>query len=335
MVFFNYSTMQLAAKIVYCGPGLSGKTTNLEWVFGHTAPHIRGEMVTLATDTDRTVFFDLLPLELGHLAGFKTRLQLYTVPGQVFYNSTRKLVLRGVDGLVFVADSQRDMHHANLESLRNLQENIAEMDMDFDDIPLVLQYNKRDLDDTMRVEEMNQWYNLQRCPWNEATATLGIGVFETLKSISKLTLTAIKKRLVQRNLEARTGPLLAATRGSTVSDQNLPPIVAKPRPIAVSKQDSPTRPPTAAAPPKPANPTPPVKPKPPTKPDLDRLRKKLKLALKQETFHRTRQVNVSLTLADEDEKPIAVFRNIRLMVENPHELQRLLLELKVLIKPKP
>ena len=141
MVFFNYATMQMAAKIVYYGPGLCGKTTNLHVIYSRTAPGSRGEMVSLETETDRTLFFDLLPIDVGVIGGFKTRLQLYTVPGQVFYNTTRKLVLKGVDGVVFVADSQVPMLEANRESLRNLRENLAEIGLKLDDIPLVIQYN--------------------------------------------------------------------------------------------------------------------------------------------------------------------------------------------------
>src|ERR1035438_1928149 len=146
MVFFNYATMQMAAKIVYYGPGLCGKTTNLHVIYGRTAPTSRGEMVCLETETDRTLFFDLLPLDVGVIGGFKTRLQLYTVPGQVFYNTTRKLVLKGVDGIVFVADSQRPMKDPNVESLRNLRENLAEIGISLDATPHVFQYNKRDLE---------------------------------------------------------------------------------------------------------------------------------------------------------------------------------------------
>ena len=155
MVFFNYATMQMAAKIVYYGPGLCGKTTNLHYIYGRTAPGSRGEMVSLETETDRTLFFDLLPLDVGIISGFKTRLQLYTVPGQVFYNTTRKLVLKGVDGIVFVADSQRPMGEPNRESLRNLRENLAEIGVTLEGIPLVFQYNKRDLPSAAPVEYLD------------------------------------------------------------------------------------------------------------------------------------------------------------------------------------
>ena len=196
MVFFNYATMQMAAKIVYYGPGLCGKTTNLHFIYGRTAPGSRGEMVSLETETDRTLFFDLLPLDVGIISGFKTRLQLYTVPGQVFYNTTRKLVLKGVDGVVFVADSQRPMSEPNRESLKNLRENLAEIGLSMDAIPLVYQYNKRDLGNILTVDELNDLLNPDRTfEWYEASATNGPGVFETLKAISKLTLRSLKSKM--------------------------------------------------------------------------------------------------------------------------------------------
>ena len=197
MVFFNYATMQMAAKVVYYGPGLCGKTTNLHHIYGRTAPGSRGEMVSLETETDRTLFFDLLPLDVGVIGGFKTRVQLYTVPGQVFYNTTRKLVLKGVDGMVFVADSQRAMKDANVESLANLRANLAEIGIKLDEIPLVFQYNKRDLANILSVEELEESLNRERqLESYEACAVLGQGVFETLKAISRLTLRSLKKRML-------------------------------------------------------------------------------------------------------------------------------------------
>lgn len=197
MVFFNYSTMQMAAKVVYYGPGLCGKTTNLQYIFDHTAGESRGEMVSLATETDRTLFFDLLPIDVGTIAGFSTRIQLYTVPGQVFYNTTRKLVLKGVDGVVFVADSQRPMLQANIDSFKNLEENLGEIGLSLDNVPLVLQYNKRDLPGICTVEELDQALNRSGWPAIESSAITGMGVFESLKMISKLTLMALKKRLTR------------------------------------------------------------------------------------------------------------------------------------------
>jgi mutual gliding-motility protein MglA len=258
MVFFNYSTMQMAAKVVYYGPGLCGKTTNLHYIYGHTSGDSRGEMVSLETETDRTLFFDLLPIDVGQIAGFNTRIQLYTVPGQVFYNTTRKLVLKGVDGVVFVADSQRAMQQANLDSFKNLEENLAEMGLSSESLPLVLQYNKRDLADICSVDEMNRLINPHNWPWFEASALSGQGVFETLKGVSKLTLLSLKKRLTRGGESpAPTArpprPAAAAPATSTASAASAasapaaPPARPTPPPAA-----PPAPPPPAAAPPRPA-----------------------------------------------------------------------------------
>jgi signal recognition particle receptor subunit beta len=196
MVFFNYATMQMAAKIVYYGPGLCGKTTNLHHIYAKTSPQSRGEMVSLETETDRTLFFDLLPIDVGVIGGFKTRLQLYTIPGQVFYNTTRKLVLKGVDGIVFVADSQKAMLDANLESFKNLRENLAEIGVSVDEIPLVMQLNKRDLPNIADIDTMLGVLDPDRKYEHvEAIAAGGTGVFETLKTISKLTLRQLRRRM--------------------------------------------------------------------------------------------------------------------------------------------
>jgi signal recognition particle receptor subunit beta len=196
MVFFNYATMQMAAKIVYYGPGLCGKTTNLHHIYAKTSPQSRGEMVSLETETDRTLFFDLLPIDVGVIGGFKTRLQLYTIPGQVFYNTTRKLVLKGVDGIVFVADSQKPMLDANLESFKNLRENLGEIGLSIDEIPLILQLNKRDLPNIAPVDDVLDIVDPERkYDWVEAVASRGDGVFETLKVISKLTLRTLRRRM--------------------------------------------------------------------------------------------------------------------------------------------
>ncbi len=239
MVFFNYSTMQMAAKVVYYGPGLCGKTTNLQWIFEHTSTESRGEMVSLATETDRTLFFDLLPIDVGSIAGFSTRIQLYTVPGQVFYNTTRKLVLKGVDGVVFVADSQRPMLQANVESFQNLEENLAEMGLSLDNIPVVLQYNKRDLPAICSFEELDQALNRQNWPAIEASALNGQGVFETLKMISKATLLALKKRLTKSRPEsggAAKRPMPPVTRPPLqprpAPGRKPPPAPVKPAPAA-------------------------------------------------------------------------------------------------------
>jgi signal recognition particle receptor subunit beta len=195
VVFFNYTTMQMTAKIVYYGPGLCGKTTNLQFIHHKTAPQSRGEMVSLETETDRTLFFDLLPLDVGIVGGMKLRLQLYTVPGQVFYNATRKLVLKGVDGIVFVADSQVVALDANVESLNNLKTNLEELRLGLDQVPIVFQYNKRDIRNIVPVERLNEALNTVGVPFFEAAALHGIGVFETLKAISRQAISSIKRKL--------------------------------------------------------------------------------------------------------------------------------------------
>jgi len=226
MVFFNYATMQMAAKIVYYGPGLCGKTTNLHVIYGRTAPTARGEMVSLETETDRTLFFDLLPIDVGVIGGFKTRLQLYTVPGQVFYNTTRKLVLKGVDGIVFVADSQRPMLEPNKESFRNLRENLAEIGVSVDETPLVLQFNKRDLSNILTVSELNEALNPDgRFEFFESSAANGTGVFETLKGISKLTLRALRSRMTgeTRRPAVFAAPATPAPAATPAAPPNVPP----------------------------------------------------------------------------------------------------------------
>jgi len=195
VVFFNYTTMQMTAKIVYYGPGLCGKTTNLQAIHQKTAPRSRGEMVSLETETDRTLFFDLLPLDVGVIGGMKVRLQLYTVPGQVFYNATRKLVLKGVDGVVFVADSQVAAEDTNIESLSNLKTNLAELGLSVDQVPVVFQFNKRDIRNIQPVEVLNEALNPDGAPFFEAAALHGVGVFETLKAISRLAIGSVRKKV--------------------------------------------------------------------------------------------------------------------------------------------
>lgn len=204
MSLVNYSTREITSKIVYYGPGRSGKTTNLQYIHGQVPEDRRGRMVSLATETDRTLFFDFLPLDLGTISGFQTRFQLYTVPGQVYYDATRKLVLQGADGVVFVADSQRQQRDENVESFRNLQVNLLEQGVDPRTIPIVLQYNKRDLPDVMSLEEMDDLLNYRDLPRYEAQALGGIGVFDTLKGISELVLRRLSQRF-GRGVEATAG----------------------------------------------------------------------------------------------------------------------------------
>ena len=293
MVFFNYATMQMAAKIVYYGPGLCGKTTNLHHIYAKTSPQSRGEMVSLETETDRTLFFDLLPIDVGVIGGFKTRLQLYTIPGQVFYNTTRKLVLKGVDGIVFVADSQKAMLDANLESFKNLRENLAEIGLSIDEIPLVLQLNKRDLpniapaDDVVDVIDPERKYDFV-----EAVASRGDGVFETLKVISKLTLRTLRRRMtgeepvkptprrpapdVAFRVREDTAPVPAmpASPAATapIAAYNPPP---EPEPVVEEIAFIPPTPEPAPEPPavvvapEPPPPQPPPPPPPPPEPEID------------------------------------------------------------------
>jgi len=191
--FINYSSREISCKIVYYGPGLCGKTTNLQYIYAKTNPEAKGKMISLATETDRTLFFDFLPLALAEIRGFKTRFHLYTVPGQVFYDASRKLILKGVDGVVFVADSQVERMEANLESVDNLRENLAEQGYDLDKVPYVVQYNKRDLPNVISVDELRQMINPAGVPEFQAIAPTGVGVFDTLKAVAKLVLTELKK----------------------------------------------------------------------------------------------------------------------------------------------
>ena len=194
MVQINFALKEVNCKVVYYGAGLSGKTTNLEVVHSKAPQNHCGELTSIATEGDRTLFFDFLPLNLGEVAGMTTKFQIYTVPGQVYYNSTRKLVLQGADGIVFVADSRKGKMDENIESLANLEENLREYGMDINTIPLVLQYNKRDLDDIYSVEEMDQKLNRFNCPTFEAVAVTGEGVFPTLKKLSSMVLESLNRQ---------------------------------------------------------------------------------------------------------------------------------------------
>ena len=221
MSMINYASREINCKIVYYGPGLGGKTTNLEYVYGKVSPNTRGKLISLATETERTLFFDFLPVDLGTIRGFRTRFHLYTVPGQVYYNASRKLILKGVDGVVFVADSQADRAEANLESMQNLYDNMAAYGYDLTRMPFIIQYNKRDLPNAAPLAELQEMLNpgwevtdpsrmraladpfrpgeilvsqvptgewVERAPYFEAVAVTGDGVFDTLKAVSKLVL---------------------------------------------------------------------------------------------------------------------------------------------------
>jgi small GTP-binding protein len=195
MVNFNYAARELTAKIVYYGPGLCGKTTNLELLHKKVSPNQRGKMVSLATDTDRTLFFDLLPVDLGTIGGFKTKIQLFTVPGQTYYNATRKLVLKGADGVVFVADSQAAQLAANIESYKNLGENLKVNGLNMETIPLVIQWNKQDMKNLLSLEELEAKINIRKVPTVKAVAVKGDGVLETFKAISKEVMHALQEKI--------------------------------------------------------------------------------------------------------------------------------------------
>ncbi|MCU0607888.1 MAG: ADP-ribosylation factor-like protein [Candidatus Edwardsbacteria bacterium] len=196
MALINRASHEIGCKIVYYGPGLGGKTTNLKQIYQKVSPDAKGQLISLATEMDRTLFFDFMPLDLGSIQGYKTKFHLYTVPGQVFYNASRKLVLRGVDGVVFVADSQDERFGDTVESFRNLGENLVEMGLSLATVPAILQYNKRDLPNIVPIEKLRAVLNPdRRYPEVEAVASSGIGVFETLKALAKLVLANVGKKL--------------------------------------------------------------------------------------------------------------------------------------------
>ena len=206
MVLFNYSTKELTAKVVYYGPGLCGKTTNLQWVHEKLPIKNKGKMLSLATETDRTLFFDFLPIEIGTIRGMRTRIQLYTVPGQVFYNATRRMVLKGADAVVFVCDSQEAMLDANLESYENMRQNLEANEIDPDEIPIVLQYNKRDLPNALPIEILNERMNPHNAPFYEAVAVKGVGVEDTLKAVTKLVFKALSAKYGDGGAAAAASP---------------------------------------------------------------------------------------------------------------------------------
>jgi len=241
MVVVSYSGKEINAKLVYYGPGLSGKTTNLEYIYQSVPSTNRGKMVSMKTRTERTLFFDFLPVDLGEMGGFKTRFLLYTVPGQVYYNATRKLVLRGVDAIIFVADSARGKMDENLESLQNLHDNLKEYGLSLDNIPLVMQYNKRDVPDAYSVEELEQALNPEGWPYFEAVATTGQGVFEAFRGIARLLLQKLSKEI-----KFKSNPAASIAEEGPAA------------PAAAPKAPAPAPRPAAAAPPPPqAMPTPP------------------------------------------------------------------------------
>jgi mutual gliding-motility protein MglA len=263
MVLFNYSTRELTAKVVYYGPGICGKTTNLQFIHENLPGEVRGKMLSLATKTDRTLFFDFLPIDLGEIRGMKTRVQLYTVPGQVFYNETRKLVLKGVDGIVFVADSQETMSGANVESFKNLEENLRGHGMKLSEMPHVIQFNKRDLPKLSSIEDMNSTLNKYNAPFYESVATTGIGVQDTLKAIVKLVLLNLTRKYESKSAGESTAasvPVAAAAPVTAVAamaavgaGSTAPPARAS---VSVASTAEAARP--AAEAPRPQAPPPPV-----------------------------------------------------------------------------
>lgn len=255
MASINYAAREITVKVVYYGPGLSGKTTNLQVIHRKTPNANRSDMVSLATETDRTLFFDYLPLDLGKIKGFSTKFQLYTVPGQVYYNATRKLVLRGVDGIVFVADSSREKMDENLESFQNLEDNLAEYGYQRDNIPLVMQFNKRDLPDAVPVEELNLKLNKYDVPWNEAVANRSQGVFESLKVIGKEVLDFLNKKYSRqsgsssRPSPAPSSPPPQTSRPAASPQPSRPSPAAQARPAAAApQQQRPSPPPPSPQP---------------------------------------------------------------------------------------
>ena len=332
MAFFNYSTMQMTAKVVYYGPGLCGKTTNLQYIYGHTKSDSRGEMVSLETQTDRTLFFDLLPLDVGTVAGFRTKIQLYTVPGQVFYNTTRKLVLKGVDGVVFVADSQVPMARSNIESLQNLGENLEELGIDIENIPLVLQYNKRDLSEIQSLEELDDSLNSNSWERFEASALTGTGVFETLRGISRQTLMSLRDQL-EMTPGGRSAPRAApkvvtvAATGAPVEPEapevNTAPEVPSPRveragnARASGPEPAPDREGETVTSPESRSPKP--------------IRKDLLLRLPAADFKRTRRLSVRLTLEDSDGQVVRITRDVQLELD-PTSSEEVLLSLNLALR---
>ena len=241
MVLFNYSTKELTAKIVYYGPGLCGKTTNLQYIFDNLPSNIhKGKMLSLATKTDRTLFFDFLPIDLGTIRGMRTRLQLYTVPGQVFYNTTRKLVLKGADGLIFVADSQRKVLDANIESFNNLEQNLLEHGLKLSEMPHILQFNKRDLNDIASVEELNAALNRYNSPIYEAVATTGIGVQDTLKAVIRLVLNSLREKYADTRRVEREVAVTVPAAAAAPSPVPTPPLAPAPAAAVLEVEEPPT-----------------------------------------------------------------------------------------------
>jgi|SRR5581483_3555211 len=253
MVLFNYATKEITAKIVYYGPGLCGKTTNLQFIYDSLPSNHKSKMLSLSTKTDRTLFFDFLPLDLGKIRGMRTKLQLYTVPGQVYYNSTRQLVLKGADGVVFVADSQDFALDANLESLQNLEDNLKRQGLRIRDIPLVIQYNKRDLPNTLPVPHIEKEINKFNAPHFESVATTGVGVEETLKGITQLVLGHLVRKYglegpepLDREIQILSTPAPQPAPADTLWDDEDPTLPLRTRQVPPVAVDEPNEVPMAS-----------------------------------------------------------------------------------------
>lgn len=310
MVSFNFSMKQMTVKVVYYGPGLCGKTTNLQYIYDHTTGASRGEMVSLETEADRTLFFDLLPLEVGTIAGLRTRIQLYTVPGQVFYNTTRKLVLKGVDGVVFVADSQRTMTSANRESQLNLESNLSDLEISMETLPLVYQYNKRDLEGVASVDELDDTLGVNGSPRIEASALTGLGVFETLRAISKRTLVSLKSQLENGDKLPSELDDAPASRPKSVAVPRT--VRSAPRTVADASQARPPSPEPPAAPKaEPARPAPTKGPP----------QQGVLLKLDRPTFERARRVSLKLKVEDEEHQLVREFKEVDMDLEQAGDSQ--------------
>lgn len=246
MVQINFAHKEIQCKIVYYGPGMSGKTTNLELVHEKTPGESRGELTSIATTGERTLYFDYMPLDLGSIAGIRTKFQLYTVPGQIYYKSTRRLVLQGVDGIVFVADSSPSKLEENRESMRDLEENLKEMGRTVADVPVVIQYNKRDLPDAMPVEELQKAVNVHGFPHFEAVAPSGQGVFPTLKALAAMVLEAVNRSGIGATRAPRPAPAVAAPAPATAAAAAPAPVAAAPGSSSAAPRSTPSTAPAAA-----------------------------------------------------------------------------------------
>lgn len=306
MVLFNHATREMTAKIVYYGPGLCGKTTNLMVIFDKLDPKSKGKMLSLATKTDRTLFFDLLPVDIGKVGAFNLKIQLYTVPGQVFYNETRKLVLKGADAVVFVADSQPSMVESNRESFANLLENMEQNQLDPNDTPIVIQFNKRDIPGVTPVEELQERLGFEGYPYSEASALRGDGVMETFKLVSKITAKHLFNRLKGKNEPIeRKKPEPKPAAASKPAAVAAPPVAAAPAPAAASTASAFTGSSSQPA----SNPFADSVPFPESVPD--------------EAYERMEEVSLEQLVSEGRERPATFSGNVPIPVQIPEEVEEL------------